>query len=232
MSKPLKEQNRRLIWSIIAANGLFFFAVVKANAILLDDLRSVFSDPEKLLPVGFAVIIATVLNGLLSADTKARVVFWRWHYALPGHRAFSQHALADPRVDPDALRKAVGDSLPVDPLEQNRTWYKLYKAVEKEPAVEQVHKDFLLLRDYAGLAALFVAFNGTVGLYAIPSRWVWAFYLVILVIQYLVVRQAAANYGNRMVSTVLAQHSVKSGQASKPRSPSTTSRRPSARRDP
>lgn len=209
MVKSLKEQNRWHIWVIIAANSLVLYAVVQANAIKLDGLRTVLSDPQNLLPLGLAVVLATVLNGVLSADTKARLVFLRWHNALPGHRAFSQYAKSDPRIDLVALARILGSAFPVDPLEQNRTWYRLYKTVEDHPAVSQVHRDFLLLRDYTGLSVLFVIFYGAAGLYAISSVTTFGIYLLLLIIQYAVVREAAAKYGVRMVTTVLAQKAAK-----------------------
>jgi hypothetical protein len=205
LTKSLKEKNYPLLWVIIALNALFFYAVVHANAVQLDDLRSLFSDPGKLVPVGVAVLIATVLNGMLSAEMKARLVFLRWRNALPGHRAFSEYAASDPRVDPAALRETVGTTFPVDPADQNRAWYRLFKAVEQEPAVDQVHRDFLLLRDYTALSVLFLIFYGAVGLYAISSLKIFGLYIVLLNFQYIVARQAASNYGVRFVTTVLAQ---------------------------
>jgi hypothetical protein len=207
--KSLKEQNRWQLWLVVAFNSLFLYGVVQANAIRVDGLRAAFSDASNLLPVGFALILTTVLNGVLSAKAKERLVFLRWHHALPGHRAFSLHAGADPRIDPAALLKLHGSALPTDPLEQNRAWYRIYKGVEKEPAVVQVHRDFLLLRDYAGLSALFVVFFGAAALYAINSPRVWLVYLLLLALQYGVVRQSASNYGIRMVTTVLALRAAK-----------------------
>jgi len=182
---------------------------MQADTIELNGFRSIFSDAQKLLPVGFVVVITAVLNGFFSSDTKARLVFLRWHNALPGHRAFSQYAKSDPRIDLVALEKILGSAFPVDPLDQNREWYKMYKTVEKEPAVSQVHKDFLLLRDYTGLCVLFIVFYGAVGLYVIPSWKTFGFYLLLLIIQYVVVRQAASHYGVRMVTNVLAQKAAR-----------------------
>jgi uncharacterized membrane protein YoaK (UPF0700 family) len=67
----------------------------------------------------------------------------------------------------------------------------------------------VLLRDYAGLCAVFIVFFGAAGLYAIPSMTVGLFYLLVLIAQYAVVRHAAANYGVRMVTTVLARRAAK-----------------------
>jgi hypothetical protein len=207
--KSLKEQNRWQLWLVVAFNALFLYGVAQANAIKVDGLKALFTDASKLLPVGFALIVSTVLNGLISADNKARLVFLRWHNALPGHRAFSEYAISDPRIDLAALTKLYGAALPVDPKEQNRTWYRMYKTVEKEPAVHQVHRDFLLLRDYTGFCALFLLVCGPVGLYAIPSRTTTLLYLALLFLQFIIVRQAASNYGIRFVTTVLALKAAK-----------------------
>jgi hypothetical protein len=217
LRKSLKEQTRSLLWIIIAVNALFFYGVVHENTVELDGLRSILSNPEGLVPVGVAILVSTVLNGVLSAETKARLVFLRWRNALPGHRAFSEHAQSDPRIDLDALRGFLAPAFPIDPADQNRAWYRLYKTVEKEPAVDQVHRDFLLLRDYTGLSVLFIIFNGLVGLYAVSSLKVLGIYFLILVAQYAVVRQAASHYGVRLVTTVLAQTAAKPSATQSPR---------------
>jgi hypothetical protein len=182
----------------------------------VDGLRAVFTGAENLLPVGVALIVATVLNGLLSADAKPRVVFLRWHHALPGHRAFSEHAVRDPRIDVAALEKIHGGPLPTDPVEQNRTWYWMYKSVENNPAVRQSHRDYLFMRDYAGLGAVFIVLYGAVGMFTIPSMRVGLMYLAVLVAQFVLVRQAACNYGTRFVTTVLARIAGKETPAAKP----------------
>jgi hypothetical protein len=206
MTVSLKEKNRRLIWVIIAANALVLHTLIQENALRMEGLRALLSMAPSLLPVGLAGLAAVVLNGLLSADLKARMVwFWRRKDVLPGYRAFTYYAKRDPRVDVGNLKAAYGAALPTKPAEQNRGWYKLYKTVEDTPAVLQVHRDFLLLRDYTGLAVLFLAFLGGAGLFAIPSKKVAAFYLLGLVIQYVLARQAAATYGVRLVTTVLAR---------------------------
>jgi hypothetical protein len=105
----------------------------------------------------------------------------------------------------------VGAPLPVEPTLQNRVWFGLYKTVENDPPVLQVHRDFLLTRDYTGLAFLFVSFYGTAGFFTAPSTKVALMYLGFLLLQYLVVRQAASRYGIRMVTTVLARVAHKPG---------------------
>lgn len=203
--KSLKDQYRWQLWIIVAANTLFLYGVVQANAIKVNGLRAIFTDAQNLMPVGVALIVATVLNGLLSADAKARVVFFRWQHALPGHRAFTGHAMRDPRINVAALETIHGAAFPMDPVEQNRAWYRIYKSVENDPAVRQVHRDFLLLRDYTGLCAVFFVLYGAAGMFTIASMKVGLIYLLVLALQFVFVRQAASNYGTRMVTTVLAR---------------------------
>ena len=205
MAKSLEEQNLWQLWFIIAGNSLFLYGVVEANAIQIDGVRSIFSDASKLVPFGLAVVVATVLNGLLPATAKAWLVFLRWRSTLPGHRAFTQHITADPRIDPAAVQRAVGGPLPVDPVEQNRVWYRLYKTVENDPAIAQVHRNFLLTRDFTALAVLFLIFYGGAGYYSIPSAKIATIYAALLLIQCITVRQAAFHYGIRFVTSVLAR---------------------------
>lgn len=207
--KSLKDQNRWQLWIIVAANSLFLYGVVRANAIKADGLRAAFTDAQNLVPVGLALVIATVLNGLVSADMKARLVFLRWHHALPGHRAFSKHAVRDPRIDVATLEKLHAAALPVEPAEQNRAWYRIYKTVENDHGVRQVHRDFLLLRDYTALCAVFFVLYGAAGFLTIPSIRIRLMYLAVLAAQFALVRQAAANYGTRFVTTVLARRAGK-----------------------
>jgi hypothetical protein len=212
MAKSLKEQNRWQVWLFIFLNSLVLYGVTQADAVKFADLCSIVTDASKLIPFGLAIGIATVLNGLLDPNAaKARLVFLRWRGALPGHRAFSRYMHADPRIDPRQVEKAVGSPLPVEPTLQNRVWFRLYKTVENDPPVLQVHRDFLLTRDYTGLAFLFIIFYGAAGFFTAPSTKVALIYLGFLLLQYLVVRQAASRYGIRLVTTVLARVALKPG---------------------
>lgn len=208
VSKPLKEQNRWYIWLIIFLNISVFYVVSQAASLKLSELLSILKDTDKLMPIGVATIVAIVLNGLLSADTKYVLVFLRWKHTLPGHRAFSKYAKADPRIDMAQLRKAYGKSLPKNPNEENKVWFRFYKDVEDKPSVLQVHRDFLLLRDYTGLSILFLLIFGGASFYIIGVSNVLYIYVAFLFVQYIIVRQSASNYGVRFVKTVLAEKSV------------------------
>jgi hypothetical protein len=204
-AKSLKEGNRVYVGLIVIVNALLLYAVAQESTISIAGLKALFTESTNLLPVGFALIVTTVANGLLSADTKARLVFLRWKHTLPGHRAFSKYAASDPRIDIIKLKAICGNKFPEDPIEQNRTWYRLYKSVEGNPSVLQVQRDFLLMRDYAGLAALFAVVFGAVALIEVPSWRVSLTYCLFLAAQFLLVRQAASTYGIRFVTTVMAE---------------------------
>jgi hypothetical protein len=211
-SKTLKDLNRWQIWLTIAANAVVFYGASQWDAIAVSGFRAAIAGAANLLPVGLAVVVTTVANGLLSADLKARLVFLRWKHALPGHRAFSVYARKDPRIDFVRLQRALGNKPPAGPEAENAAWYRFYLEVQNVPAVQQVHRDFLLLRDYTGLAALFLIGFGLAALFVVATWKVFAFYLGFLVLQLIVVRHAAATYGIRFVCTVLAQ---KAGKATR-----------------
>jgi hypothetical protein len=208
--KSLKDNNRLYVSLFVVTNALVLYVVAQTNTIAFSGFKPLLTEATNILPVGFAFIVATVANGLLSADTKARLVFLRWNHALPGHRSFSKYAVSDPRIDIAKLKKACGKEFPDDPVEQNRTWYRFYKTVENNPAVAQVHRDFLLMRDYTGLAALFVVVFGATALIVVPSWRVALAYCLLLAAQFMLTRQAAATYGARFVTTVLAQKAAAS----------------------
>jgi hypothetical protein len=165
---------------------------VKTGNLLSSGVDEVIKQWRDLLPAGFGVVLAGVVNGLLSSDTKARLVFWRWAHPLPGSFAFSRYAQRDSRIDLAALEKRVGP-FPSEPREQNARWYKLYKSICNEPAVIDAHRYFLLTRDYSGIAFLLLLTAGPLGVWQIPSMTTAAIYMGLLLLQYLGARQAAQN---------------------------------------
>lgn len=208
-SKSLKDQNRWQLWLTIALNAVIFYAMTRWDAIAIAGWRGLFTAAANLLPIGFAFIVTTVANGLLSANMKARLVFLRWTHALPGHRAFSKHAPTDPRIDLDRLKKSLRNKLPEGPEAENKAWYRIFKEVEAVPEVQHIHREFLLMRDYAGFSALF--FVGlSVAAFVLMQSWKIALtYCSMLLLQFIVVRHVAAIYGIRFVCTVLAVRSAK-----------------------
>ncbi|MGR9190529.1 hypothetical protein [Rhizobium leguminosarum] len=206
--KSLKDQIRWQLWLTIAANFALFYVVAQSDAFAVSGVSGLLTGAANLLPVGLALIVTTIANGLLDASMKARLVFLRWNFALPGHRAFSVYAVADPRVDVARLRESIGE-LPNTPADENLVWYRLYKKIEADPAVTQIHREFLFTRDYAAFSFLFLLGFGVAALFLISEWKVALLYLLALIGQFIVVRHAAANYGVRLVSTVLAQSSAR-----------------------
>ena len=150
-----------------------------------------------------APIICFLIDGFLSADAKARLVYWRWRHPLPGSRAFSKHLEADPRTDPDKLARDWGP-FPDKPEQQNVLWYKIYRSVEHDVRVHEAHRAWLYAQALTAYAALFLSILGTTAVILpnpLPSI-VW--YLPALVLQYLATMIAARKLGLRFVRTVLA----------------------------
>jgi len=199
----LKDQNRPALVGVLLANLVVLVPLVQTGQLAAPDIDAFVRHWRSLLPAGLGVVLAGVVNGLLSADTKARLVYWRWSNPLPGSFAFSRHSERDARIDMTELRRVVG-VWPSDPRQQNALWYRFYKSVEHEPAVTDVHRHFLLTRDYAGIAFLMLVVAGPLGLLLLPSAVTAAAYIGLLLLQYLLTRQAATNYGVRFVTTVLA----------------------------
>ena len=210
--KSLKEQNRWQLWLVIAANVVALYFVLQSDVLSTAGLKGIFATVSNLLPIGLAIVVTTVLNGVLRSNVKDRLVFLRWKDTLPGHRAFSEYGPADPRVDMVALTKLCANKLPSDPSDQNRTWYRLYKSVEHHPAISQVHKDFLLTRDYAGFAVIFLVVFGSTALIVVQSWLMSLGYCAALFLQWVIVRHAASIYGIRFTQTVLAEKSAAPGK--------------------
>lgn len=208
MAKSLKDQNNWKLWLIMAANALFFYTVLEANAVRIIGLSALLSSAERLIPIGITGVVATVLNALPSPDLKATLVFWRLKHALPGHRAFSVYTQKDTRIDAPRLLKAFKGAFPSDPAEQNAAWYKLYKMLRDDLTVHDAHKTFLLLRDYTALSAFILIAFGTWAAVAITDKLGAAVYVGLLVGQFLLARQGAYNAGVRLVTNVLALKSA------------------------
>lgn len=83
----------------MAANVVSFYPVMQWDEISAGGVVALITKAANVLPLRLAIIVATAINGLLSPDAKAKLVFLRWHHALPGHRAFSELAPKDPRID-------------------------------------------------------------------------------------------------------------------------------------
>jgi len=148
------------------------------------------------------------LSSLLSADLKAKLVFWRIKYPLPGSQAFSKYAQADHRIDLAALKKNIGE-FPISERDQNSKWYGLYKQVQSDTSVVDSHKNYLLFRDIAAMSLLLVPvvplvmYLSNVAEKSILICTSW------FLIQFFLAAYAARTNGIRFVQNVLAVHASK-----------------------
>ncbi len=150
-------------------------------------------------------VLVLVLNGIISAEMKAILVFWRIKNALPGHRAFTQLAPKDARIDMSELREKLGD-IPRAGKDQNALWFKLYKKHEGAPTVENPHRSFLLARDLAAIALAFAA-CGIVGLViGDAKRNTIGLYGAVMLGHYALLAITARNQGNRLVCNAIVEH--------------------------
>lgn len=200
----LKDSYKSRLYVVAAVNVVLFWALIifRSDFSMTWTLLSSVSIKERIIglitPIG-----VFVLDGLLSADTKARVVYWRYKHPLPGSRAFSEHLKEETRADPDRLVQQWG-VFPDAPAGQNRLWYRIYRSVEKEIRVHEAHRAWLFARDLTAYTFLFLIIFGIATLVS-GTLWPvgWG-YIATLAIQYVSAMTAARNYGARFVCTVLA----------------------------
>lgn len=207
MADSLKAKHAVGLYSLMAANLAVFYALLQNESILNADWLALVSRLSSAMPAGVGVALTGFLSNQLTADAKARIVFLRWDNPYPGSEAFSKYMKSDPRIDVAALKTSHGP-FPKDRKAQNAFWYKLYRSVESEPAVAQVHSAFLFARDCASLALLVGGALGLVAVFQFQSWQVTYGYLLFLVLHFVLARRAASNHGRRFVTTVLALKSA------------------------
>lgn len=203
MEKSLKDGNRLSLYIVMLANLCFFYLVVENNAIASGGWFDLLRNVSSAVPAALGLILTGVLNAQLPAEMKSRIIFMRWQNSLPGCAAFSHYAKHDARIDFSAIQSLFGP-LPEDPREQNALWYKLYKSVDSDPAVVQVHRAYLFTRDYACIALMLAFVLSLIGFFLIPSKTIATLYSFALVLQFFVASQAARTHAKRFVTTVLA----------------------------
>lgn len=198
----LKDKNKPYLWIVFCFNIAilisFFFAAHMAE--IEKDIKILLSY-KAVVPLA-ASLVLFLINGLLSADIKAILVFWRFKAPLPGSRAFSVHGPKDPRVDMTKLASQYGP-LPTTAKAQNSLWYKIYKINKLELSVITPHKQYLLARDIASLAIIFIVGLGFPALIWGQYPYNWQ-YMMILLAEYFLFALVGQNYGKRFVTNVLA----------------------------
>jgi hypothetical protein len=205
-SKSLKSEYAKWLWMLVMADLvavlLFLVPGMPSGATL-----AALGNWRMLTTVVIPVVVLLLVN-VLPHSVKAMLVYWRRIGWLPGCEAFSKLAPADARINMQTLARNVG-ALPTDPREQNARWYQLYKLVENEPEIEEVHRSFLMYRDMAVLSLPFIGLAPACLYFAGASpgaQWIGA---GIFAVQYFLTAVSARYSGIRFVTNVLAIHSAR-----------------------
>lgn len=205
-SKSLKSEYQKWLWMLTTADliaVLLFLAPYTPSTVGIAQLWSLRLISTVVIPVGVLLLV-----NALPHKVKCMLVYWKPYGWLPGCEVFSRYAPDDVRIDMAALTKNVG-TLPTDAGAQNARWYQLYKLVENQTEILEVHRSFLMYRDMAvlslpiiGLAPLYLHFAGA----SAKTQWISA---GIFVIQFVLTAVSARWSGIRFVCNVLAIHSVR-----------------------
>ncbi|WP_439490218.1 hypothetical protein [Algoriphagus sp.] len=198
----LKAKNTPQLWVFVIGNICFLFWMIFPN--YLNELSKEIDILTFLKMLGYAIapILLFLLNGLVSSDQKAVLVYWRFKDPLPGAEAFTKLSKKDYRINRGKLKEIYG-VLPKGPKQQNKLWYKIYQKNSSNLIIQASQGGFLLARDLTSLSVLFVLFLG-VPVLIIGSWPISFFYFGVLVLQYLVVCRVAQIKGRRFVNNVLA----------------------------
>jgi hypothetical protein len=205
----IKARYRMHLQGFVALISLIIFASFSGGDVVQAIQARQWSDLVNLKHVlSLALPLATlILDGFVSSDVKARLVYWRWKNVLPAHEAYTVYARKDSRVDMAALEATFGP-LPREPAEQNRHWYKLSKAMEDRASVEEAHYAALLTRDLTSLGFALLLVSAALAAYCRVGRREWVLLVSALVLLYVALSQVAKNKGIRFVTTVLAEASA------------------------
>ena len=202
----IKSRYRGRLQAFVALITLLVFVAFSGSDVLRAILARQWTELVDLKHVLIlALPLATlILDGIVTSDFKAVLVYWKWRNPLPTHEAFTVHGRKDSRVDIKALEEEHGP-LPTDPAEQNQLWYKLSKATANRASVDEAHYAWLLGRDLTNLSfALLITSAGLAGALQVGG-WGWIVLVSAQGLLYIVLSQVAANKGIRFVTTVLAE---------------------------
>jgi hypothetical protein len=208
----LKLSNLAALSALVALDATVFLMFVAPDHTFEISLKQITTGQSI---IGMLLLITVLtLPSMMSSEQKASLVFWKLKNPLPGSEAFTRCGPRDARIDMAQLEKNVGP-LPSDPAEQNQKWFKLYHLVSEEKAVKGAHREFLLFRDMSAMS--FILFFGASAACWILVESTKATYSMayILFAQYSIFALCARNRGRRLVSNVLAVHSVKKIRSAK-----------------
>jgi hypothetical protein len=203
-AKSLNEQNWPGLLAITTLNLIVFAVVIGTDPTPFSKLATAWAF---LLPAGVGLAMIRVINGLIDTKTKHRLIFWKWQHPLPGCEAYTVHAKNDERFTEIDVSRELGVSATemADPRKQNAHWYsKVFYPTQDKPAVQQAERNFLFTRDYTAISFIMFIALGVSGYFVINSASRWVLYSGGLILQYLLVRWAARNYGIETVTNAIA----------------------------
>lgn len=204
-NKTIKEGNRKILIAFLFLNLLLFLAFSLKYSLSLDlfsQWKEIFDTKYLFLIILYILVI--LVEGVLSSDIKAKIVFLKFKNPLPGSRSFSAIAKNDSRINLEELKTKI-DKIPQKPEEQNNLWYKIYRDYSERPIVYQSHKFFLLTRDLATIT-LFVITVSFFGYFFLDFTFGKAIiHFLILVSILLLTIMSSQNYGKRFVANVLVE---------------------------
>lgn len=205
--KNIKKLNRKYLVGFLVVNICVFIFLSNILTIEVNDFESFMKkllDPKNVF-VFILYVVSIILEGVLSSDLKAKLVFWKWHNPLPGCRAFSHIAKNDPRINIKELKIIFPKGFPKSSKEQNSAWYNLYRKYSSVTTVFESHRSFLLTRDLSALSLILipVSFAG----YYLLSVWIVPslFHAFFLISVFIINNLASKNYGNRFTANVLVE---------------------------
>lgn len=203
----LKQKNNAALWLFLILNlGIFAFLFFTETLLRLPESYKSLTTIRS-LGILLAPFVLFVLNGLITSNQKAILVFWKLKNNLPGYRAFTKYAIEDGRINIKKLAAVYGQ-LPKIQRDQNLLWYKIYRNNKDEIVVQKSHKDFLLAADLASLTFLFLVVLAIPAVLISDDSFRWL-YLIIIFVEYLLMVRLAQTYGVEFVKNVLAIESSK-----------------------
>lgn len=207
-STSLKTENSKAIWLLVSSDIVVIVLVLTGYAFTQASAADLAQSAiiRGILLAAAGPLVAVFLNDLISSNAKASIAFWRIKNVLPGHRAFSEHADADPRIDTAALKKKIGE-FPQSPRDQNTCWYRLFQKHQSNIIVSDSHRRFLLFRDSTSLTLLLLVIFMIVVAASEPPRGAQVMVISGLILQFLWLSISAQNTGIRLVQNVLALES-------------------------
>lgn len=201
----LNTRNLPLITAFVVLNYIAFAYINNLPWQFLREVKItndalIFKNP--LIAVGIHLSIL-ILCFIIPGDIKNVIIFWRLENPLPGCRVFTELVCKDHRIDIKELENKYG-KLPTNPREQNALWYKIYKEKQDEKIILSSHGKWLLFREIISIALMLVLLLPLISWF-IGFNKVSAIYSGLLILQYLLLRQAAINAAERFACNVLTR---------------------------